>query len=79
MGYLGGFAVTFRQMFQKRVTNAYPDQKRPKADRTPAVIHIGKQRGFRMPSPWLAASHNGRLQARSEVLSPYGIITWSLA
>jgi NADH-quinone oxidoreductase subunit I len=34
VGYLGGFRVTLKQMFQERVTNAYPDQKRPKAERT---------------------------------------------
>ena len=29
MGYLGGFAVTLRQMFQRRVTSQYPKEKRP--------------------------------------------------
>jgi len=33
MGYLGGFKVTLRQMFQERVTNTYPDQKRAKPER----------------------------------------------
>jgi NADH-quinone oxidoreductase subunit I len=33
MGYLDGFKVTFKQMFEDRVTNKYPDEKRPKADR----------------------------------------------
>jgi NADH-quinone oxidoreductase subunit I len=33
MGYLDGFKVTFKQMFDDRVTNKYPDEKRPKADR----------------------------------------------
>ncbi len=30
MGYLDGFKVTFKQMFDDRVTNKYPDEKRPK-------------------------------------------------
>jgi len=30
MGYLDGFKVTFKQMFGPRVTNRYPDVKRPK-------------------------------------------------
>ena len=34
MGYLGGFRVTLKQMFQERVTNEYPKQKRAKAERT---------------------------------------------
>jgi NADH-quinone oxidoreductase subunit I len=33
MGYLDGFKVTFKQMFDDRVTNMYPDVKRPKPDR----------------------------------------------
>ena len=33
MGYLGGFAVTFREMFKDRLTSAYPDVKRPKPER----------------------------------------------
>jgi NADH-quinone oxidoreductase subunit I len=33
MGYLEGFRVTFKQMFEDRVTNMYPDVKRPKPDR----------------------------------------------
>ena len=33
MGYLEGFKVTFKQMFDDRVTNMYPDVKRPKPDR----------------------------------------------
>ncbi|MGI9034154.1 MAG: NADH-quinone oxidoreductase subunit NuoI [Acidimicrobiales bacterium] len=33
MGYLDGFKVTFKQMFQPRVTNRYPDTKRPKPTR----------------------------------------------
>ena len=33
MGYLDGFKVTFKQMFEDRVTNKYPDEKRPKPDR----------------------------------------------
>ena len=33
MGYLDGFKVTFKQMFDDRVTNVYPDEKRPKPDR----------------------------------------------
>jgi NADH-quinone oxidoreductase subunit I len=33
MGYLDGFKVTFKQMFDDRVTNKYPDDKRPKPDR----------------------------------------------
>ena len=30
MGYFRGFAVTFRKMFEKRVTTSYPADKRPK-------------------------------------------------
>ena len=30
---IAGFAVTFRQMFRKRVTNPYPKEKRPKPQR----------------------------------------------
>lgn len=33
MGYLGGFAVTFRKLFEKRVTTSYPEQKRNKPQR----------------------------------------------
>jgi len=33
MGYLRGFVVTFRKLFEKRVTIPYPEQKRPKPDR----------------------------------------------
>jgi len=33
MGYLGGFAVTLKQMFQPRKTVAYPDHKRDKPER----------------------------------------------
>jgi NADH-quinone oxidoreductase subunit I len=33
MGYLDGFRVTLKQMWGDRVTNEYPDEKRPKADR----------------------------------------------
>ena len=32
MGYLEGFAVTFRKLFEDRVTTPYPDEKRPKAE-----------------------------------------------
>ncbi len=35
MGYFRGFAVTFRKMFEKRVTTSYPRDKRPK----PARLH----------------------------------------
>jgi NADH-quinone oxidoreductase subunit I len=35
MGYLEGFAVTFRKLFEDRVTTPYPDEKRPK----PARLH----------------------------------------
>jgi len=35
MGYFRGFAVTFRKMFEKRVTTPYPKQKRDK----PARFH----------------------------------------
>jgi NADH-quinone oxidoreductase subunit I len=34
MGYLGGFRVTLKQMFQERLTNEYPKQKRAKVERT---------------------------------------------
>ena len=30
MGYFRGFAVTFRKMFERRVTTSYPQQKRDK-------------------------------------------------
>ena len=33
MGYFGGFAVTFRKLFEKRVTTFYPREKRAKPDR----------------------------------------------
>ncbi len=33
MGYLDGFKVTLREMRQPRVTNEYPDTKRPKPER----------------------------------------------
>lgn len=33
MGYLGGFAVTFRKLFEKRVTTSYPRKKRHKPPR----------------------------------------------
>jgi NADH-quinone oxidoreductase subunit I len=33
MGYLDGFRITLKQMFEDRVTNVYPDEKRPKPDR----------------------------------------------
>ena len=33
MGYLDGFKVTLKTMFEDRVTNEYPDEKRPKPDR----------------------------------------------
>ena len=33
MGYFGGFAVTFRKLFEDRVTTPYPKQKRYKPDR----------------------------------------------
>ena len=33
MGYLKGFTVTFKKIFEKRVTVAYPDQKRTKPAR----------------------------------------------
>ena len=33
MGYFGGFAVTFRKLFEDRVTTPYPKQKRHKPDR----------------------------------------------
>ena len=33
MGYLDGFKVTLRQIWGERVTNVYPDEKRPKPDR----------------------------------------------
>lgn len=35
MGYFRGFIVTFRKMFERRVTTSYPKQKRPK----PARLH----------------------------------------
>jgi NADH-quinone oxidoreductase subunit I len=33
MGYLDGFKVTFKQIFEPRVTNEYPDTKREKPER----------------------------------------------
>ena len=33
MGYLDGFRITLKQMWGERVTNVYPDDKRPKPDR----------------------------------------------
>jgi NADH-quinone oxidoreductase subunit I len=33
MGYLEGFAVTFRKLFEDRVTTPYPEEKRPKPPR----------------------------------------------
>src|SRR5688500_3807670 len=33
MGYLDGFRVTLKQLLEARVTNVYPDEKRPKPDR----------------------------------------------
>ena len=33
MGYLDGFKVTLKTMFEKRVTVEYPDEKRPKPER----------------------------------------------
>jgi NADH-quinone oxidoreductase subunit I len=33
MGYLDGFRITLKQMWGDRVTNVYPDEKRPKPDR----------------------------------------------
>jgi len=33
MGYLDGFRITLKQMWGDRVTNEYPDDKRPKPDR----------------------------------------------
>jgi NADH-quinone oxidoreductase subunit I len=33
MGYLDGFRITLKQMWGDRVTNDYPDEKRPKPDR----------------------------------------------
>ena len=33
MGYLDGFKVTFKQIFEPRVTNEYPDEKREKPER----------------------------------------------
>lgn len=34
MGVLGGFAVTFKKLFEKRSTTPYPKEKRQKAPRT---------------------------------------------
>src|SRR5881227_3704666 len=33
MGYLDGFRVTFKQMFEPKVTVQYPEEKRPKPER----------------------------------------------
>jgi len=33
VGYLDGFRITLKQMWGERVTNVYPDEKRPKPDR----------------------------------------------
>ncbi len=33
MGYFDGFKITFRTMFEKRVTVEYPNEKRPKPER----------------------------------------------
>ncbi len=33
MGYLQGFAVTFKKLTEDRVTTEYPEEKRPKTDR----------------------------------------------
>lgn len=33
MGYLQGFAVTFKKLTEDRVTTEYPEEKRPKVDR----------------------------------------------
>ena len=33
MGYLDGFAVTFKKLFEERVTPSYPEEKRPKTER----------------------------------------------
>ena len=33
MGYLDGFKVTFKTLFDKRVTTEYPNEKRPKPER----------------------------------------------
>lgn len=33
MGYLDGFKVTFKKLFDVRVTTQYPDEKRPKPER----------------------------------------------
>ncbi len=33
MGYLDGFRITLKQMWGDRVTNVYPDEKRPKPER----------------------------------------------
>ena len=33
MGYLDGFKVTLKHLWGERVTNVYPDEKRPKPDR----------------------------------------------
>ncbi len=33
MGYFRGFAVTFRKLWEQRVTVPYPDEKRAKPER----------------------------------------------
>jgi len=33
MGYLAGFKVTFKRLFDERVTGRYPEEKRPKPER----------------------------------------------
>ena len=33
MGYLAGFKVTFKKLFEERVTTEYPKEKRPKPPR----------------------------------------------
>ena len=33
MGYLDGFKVTFKKLFEERVTTEYPKEKRPKPPR----------------------------------------------
>ena len=33
MGYLGGFRVTLKTMFEDRLTSQYPEEKRPKPER----------------------------------------------
>ena len=33
MGYLEGFGVTFKKLFEDRLTTSYPDEKAPIASR----------------------------------------------